>query len=237
MLNALRHRLRRLRARADAGVTLVEVMVSMALSTLIGAMTLTLFVQVNDSTQTSVDRAINTAQARQILQSWTSYLHVADGPSYGNASHRFEWITSTDMLFYADLANRSADADSVSAPTVVWLRLTNQRLIEEQFTYGTTTPKVCRVLADNVTAAPLFTAYDTTYASMTGQNLGQPIATGGAGCTNLPSSVTQTDFTAVAALQDVARVEIDFTITDTRNKHSVPFFSSADVPTLSGATS
>jgi len=236
VLTAVRARLRILRATADAGVTLMELVVAMALSTLIGAMTLTLFLQVNDTTQTSNDRAINTAQARQVMQSWTSYLHVADGPSYGNPSHRFEWITDSDLLFYADLGNRAASTDAVSAPTVVWLRLTNGRLIEEQFTYGTTSPKVCRILADSVTAAPLFTAYDTTYAAMTGQDLGSPMATGGTGCTDLPSSVSQTDFTAVSALEDVARVQISFTITDTRKKRSAQFSSSADVPELAGAT-
>lgn len=236
MLIRLHARRNAVRVVADAGVTLIEMVVAMALSTLIGAMTLTLFVHVNDATQTSTDRAINTAQAREILQSWTSYLHVADGPSYGDRSHRFEWITASDMLFYADLANRGSSADAVGSPTVVWLRLTSGRLIEELFAYGTTTPKVCRILADSVTASPLFTSYDTTYAAMTGQDLGASLATAGTGCTNLPSSVSQTDYTAVSALEDVGRVQISFTITDTRGKRSADFSSSADLPTLAGAT-
>ena len=222
--------LTRLRARlaGDAGVTLVELLVGMTLSVIIGAMTLSLFVNASDATRATTDKSIDVAQARNVLQSWTSYLAVADGPSYGTTSHRFEWITDSDALFYADLGNR-ASTDSVGAPTVVWLRLTGRRLIEEQFAYGTTSPKVCRILADTVSAAPLFTAYDTTFAAMTSGMLGQPMATGGAGCTDLPSSVTQTDQTAVANLQKVSRVKVAFTISDTAGKHSTAFESSADV--------
>ena len=224
--------LTRLRAHlaADDGVTLVELLVGMTLSTIIGAMTLTLFVNASDATQASTDKSIDVAQARAILQAWTSYVSVADGPSIGSASHRFEWITDDDMLFYADLGNRSAaSVDSVGSPTVVWLRLTNSRLIEEQFAYGTTSPSVCRILADHVTAAPLFTAYDSSYAAISSGTLGEPLATGGAGCTDLPASVTQTDQAADARLQTVSRVTIAFSITDTRGTHSTQFESSADV--------
>jgi type II secretory pathway pseudopilin PulG len=222
--------LTRLRTRlaGDSGVTLVELLVGMTLSVIIGAMTLTLFVNASNATNANTDKAINVAQARNVLQSWTSYLAVADGPSYGTTSHRFEWLTANDVLFYADLGNRTA-TDAVGAPTVVWLRLTNQRLIEEQFAYGATTPKVCRILADRVTATPLFAAYDSTYAAMSSGSLGLPMATGGTGCTNLPASITQTDQTAVANLQKVSRVKVAFTITDTAGKHSTEFESSADV--------
>lgn len=217
------------RLAEDDGVTLVELLVGMALSTIIGAMTLFLFVNANATTQASTDRSIDVAKARGLLQAWTSYVQVADGPSSGTASHRFEWFTSTDVLFYAALGNRDAAADSVGTPTVVWLRLTGSRLIEEQFAYGTTSPAVCRILADRVTASTLFTAYDETRAAMSGVDLGQPIATGGTGCTDLPGSVTQTDTTAVANLQSVSRVAIAFTITDTRGTHTVDFRSVADV--------
>lgn len=237
MLTGVRARLRTVRCGADAGVTLVELLVGMALSTIIAAMTLALFVNVNDSTQGSTDRAIVGAQARTVLQSWTSYLHVADGPTYGNPSHRFEWITSTEMLFYADLGNRaSSSADAVTAPTTVWLRLTGGRLIEELFNYGSTTPKACRILADHVTSSALFTASDLTYTPMPTEQLGAPLAVGGPGCTELPPSVSQTDLGAVARLQQVARIEIDFSVTDTRGKRTLPFRATADVPTLLGGS-
>ena len=221
-------RLRR-RATGDDGVTLIELLVGMALSTIIGAMTLFLFVNANATTQASTDRSIDVAKARELLQAWTSYLQVADGPSSGTTSHRFEWLTSTDVLFYADLGNRGSAADSVGSPTVVWLRLTGGRLIEEQFAYGATSPTTCRILADRVTATTLFTAYDATQAAMSATDLGQPMVAGGSGCTSLPGSITQTDTTAVTNLQSVSRVAIAFTITDTRGTHTVAFRSVADV--------
>lgn len=221
-------RIRR-RLAHDDGVTLIELVVGMALSTIIGAMTLFLFVNANATTQASTDRSIDVAKARGLLQAWTSYVQVADGPTSGSASHRFEWFTSNDVLFYADLGNRSATTDSVATPTIVWLRLAGGRLIEEQFAYGTTSPAVCRILAQNVTASSLFTASDATRAAMSGVDLGQPMVAGGAGCTSLPSSITQTDTTAVANLQSVSRVAIAFTITDTRGSHTVEFRAVADV--------
>ena len=238
MLSTLTTRLHRLRAQADAGVTLVELVVAMTLSTIVAAMTLTLFINVNDSTQRTVDSTIGTAQARDVLEAWTSYLRVADGPTPGHPLHRFEWIQPSDMFFYADLRNRTASIDTVTSPTGVWLRLTGGRLIEEQFAYGATSPSTCRILADRVTSPALFTAYDATYTAMSSAELGQPMATGGAGCTDLPGSgVSQSDIGAVVALQQVSRVGIAFTIADPRNLHTESYGSSADVPVLAGGTS
>jgi hypothetical protein len=235
VLTVLRRRLRA--TRGEDGISLVELLVAMGLSTIIGAMTLALFLNVNGSSQRTVDRSIDAAQARSVLLSWTSYLQVADGPRYGDPSHRFEWITPTDMFFHADLGNRGGDPDTVDAPTGVWLRLTGGRLIEEQFAAGATDPSVCRILAGNVTAPALFTAADLTFAPMTGQDLGRPMATGGPGCTDLPGPVSQDDLNAVATLQKVGRIVLAFSITDTRGTSTLPFTSTADVPPLLGGTS
>ncbi len=149
-------RRRRSKTTDDAGVTLIEVVVAMSLSTILGTVALLFFTAANDSAASSLDRSISSAQARVALQSWTAYLRVSDGPAAGNPSHRFEWITPTSTLFYADLGNRTGTA-AAGAPRMVWLRYdaAKSQLVEEQFTrsgsaYGAT-PTACRILATNVT--------------------------------------------------------------------------------------
>jgi hypothetical protein len=227
-------------ATGDAGASFAELIVAMTLSVLIGAMTLTIFVKINDSTAATTDRTVGSGQARNILQSWTAYLRVSDSPSAaGSTSHRFEWITATDMLFYADLQNRIGTA-AATPPTMIWLRLdSEQQLVEEQFlsssssypgTYGTQ-PSACRILATDVTASN-FTGYVTASASST--DFGASLAPTGEGCINLTGSVSQTDAAANSSLPDVSSVEFDFTVTDTKALRSQQYTAVAIVPALGG---
>jgi len=91
----------------EAGVSLVEMLVAMALSVILGAVTMTLVVQISSSANNSTDRAVHSAQARNALQAWGGYLQVADDSSAGGtAASRFEWFTASSLLFYSDLNNR-----------------------------------------------------------------------------------------------------------------------------------
>ena len=154
----------------DEGVTLVELVVSMTLTIVLGAITLALAVTMNDSAAGTTDRSIGASQVRTALQAWGDYLQVADGPSAGSPQHRFEWIAGDSMLFYADLGNR-AGTTATTPPTRVWLRRdTNQQLVEEQFAWnGSTssypsTPTICRILATSVTSLA-FTGYTPSTSS------------------------------------------------------------------------
>ena len=175
MLSVLRRRLESVGEDPAAGFTLIEVVVAMVLSTIVGAMTTALFVSAAASSQDSSDRSTDSANARNVLQSWTSYLQVADGPVAGVAAHRFEWITANDMFFYSDLNNRATGTtDPRGNPRAIWLRLTSSgQLVEEQFTVSNgllqAAPTTCRILASRVTASPLFTAADYSGASLAGQ--------------------------------------------------------------------
>lgn len=240
----IRRRLSALRASGDAGITLMELVIAMVLNVLIGALTVGIFLKVNDSTGSSVDRAVSTASARNAIQDWTAYLRVADGKTVGVKTNRFEWLAPRDAVFYADLYNRSVTNLAVTgAPTMVWLRLDSAgALVEEQFvstaTAGTA-PTRCRTLATGVSTpgGALFTAYDANGAAMTGQNLGAaPTAT--AGCRALPVTVpsqsAHPDLNAQANLQNVTSVLIDFVIRDTNGKHPLEFTSQAVLPALGG---
>jgi hypothetical protein len=245
----IRRRLHEVRRSGDAGITLMELVVAMVLSVLVGALTISIFIQVSNSTDNSSDRSFSTATARNTIQDWTAFLRVADGKTAGVKTNRFEWLTSNDMLFYADLYNRSVTNLTVTgAPTMIWLRLDSTgTLIEEQFastaTAGTA-PKVCRRMATNVTnvtnggvPTPIFAAYDDGHASMAGLDLGTA-PTPSAGCRPLPvtvpSQTNRPDANALANLQNVVSVGIDFYVWDTKHLHPLEFTSQAVLPPLGG---
>jgi Tfp pilus assembly protein PilW len=237
-------RSRAVRDTHDAGITLMELLVAMVINLIIGTLTVSIFLAVNNSSNNSVDRAVSTANARNTIQAWTALLRVADGKTAGVVTNRIEWLTSKDMLFYADLKNRSTTNLTVTgAPTMVWLRLDSSNvLIQEQFpstaTAGTA-PSVCLRLAGTVStpAAPLFTPFDATGASMTGLNLGTA-PTAAAGCRPLPVTVpsqsSRPDLNAQANLQKVVSVQIDFVVRDTKGQHPIEFTSQAVLPALGG---
>lgn len=239
-------RLRAVREHADAGVSLMELLVSMALMTILGTLTLMLFLNVNSSTAATTDRTLNTASARNALEAWTGYLQVADGTTAGSKTNRIEWLTATDMLFYADINNRTwSSPGTTGAPTMMWLRLDAKgQLVEEQFASTAaagTAPAVCRVLGSNVSQAvnadgvtqPVFSAADVTGATITGTGTAP---TPSSGCQNLPVTVpSQTkspDPVAQANLVNVRSVTIDFQMRDGTNQHPIEFTSQAVLPNL-----
>jgi hypothetical protein len=239
ILDRLRRRLR----RDDAGLTLAELVVAMGLSTIVGAMTLTLFVLITKSSGATVDRTVNTSAARNLIQSWTGYLRVADGTTAGSRVNRIEWLAANDMLFYADLYNRSmSSVGTTSAPTMIWLRRDSANaLVEEQFPASSAsgaTPSICRILVGaSDSTVQLFTAYDSHGAVMAAPPLDLGTAPAPTkGCQKLPVTVpSQTknpDTSAVTNLQNVFSVVIDFIISDSRAAHRIEFRSQAVLPAL-----
>jgi prepilin-type N-terminal cleavage/methylation domain-containing protein len=225
------------RSNDDAGVTLIEMVVGMTLAAILGALTLTMVVAITNSASASTDRVIGAAQARTTLQAWASYLRVADGTTPGSPSHRFEWITGTDMLFYADLNTRTAQA-AATAPVMVWLRSdTSKQLVEEQFAFDTTvgayprTPKICRILATNV-GSLTFTPYT---ASSSDTDFGGSLAPSGSGCLSLTRSVTQSDATANSTLAKIVSVGVDMVVTNSTGGASQEYQTLATVPSLMGS--
>lgn len=232
-------RLRAIRAAGDAGMSLTELLVAMGLSTLIGAMTLGLFLSISDTTSRATDRTVISGVARNVIQAWTAYLRVADGTTAGTRTNRIEWLTANDMLFYADLNNRNIDAvATTSAPTMVWLRRdSGNRLVEEQFPSTAASgaaPTVCRRLANRLTGtAPVFSAADSSLNTLSGLGVAP---TASAGCRPLPVTVpsrqARPDLTAQASLQNVYNVTLDFTVSDSLGKHPIEFLSQAVLPSM-----
>ena len=245
MLTALRRRLEHVRSSADAGLSLTELIVAMALTSVLGAITLMLFVAVDRSTSTTSDRAINDGKARTTLQAWSTYLQVSDGPNAGSALNRFEWVSAGNILFFADLYNRSASSlSTTSAPKLVWLRLdSSNQLVEEIFNVlPTSYPAAwssCRILGGNVSATKFFTPYGSTGNDLSSLSMGTP-PTVSAGCQKLPSSLPSQaqhpDQTAATNLQKIFSIGIDFTVSDTHNSHPIEFSAVTTLPYLAGAS-
>ena len=241
MLTRARRRDRAHRALGDAGVSLTELIVAMTLATILAAVTLRLFVTVNESTASTTDRTVNTAQARNTLQSWSAYLHVADGATVGSTSSRFEWLTSSDLLFYASLANRSGSLNATAAPTMMWLRRDSAgALVEEQFPNAAVAGAswtTCRVVGIKVSATALFTPLDANGNGYGSADLGTA-PTGSAGCQALPVLVPSRSSTpnavAVANLTTVTSVAMAFTMSDTKGNHAQEFASLVTLPVLGG---
>lgn len=215
--------------RGDDGTSLTELLVAMGLASLLGALTLGLVVNVNSSATATTDRSIGAAQARTVLLAWTSYLRVSDGLTAGSSSHRFEWLTSTSTLFYADLNNRSGTT-AASPPTMIWLRFdaTNKALVEEQFSLPVSypaAPRVCRVLAQNVTTLTI-TGYTSGGITTLGSSLA-PSDVAGQPCRNLVSSVSQT-----VPAGTITSVGLDFTITATDGTRPQRYTGLATLPQL-----
>lgn len=232
MLTKLVDRVRAARATGQAGLSLTELIVAMGLTVVLGAVTLTLFITVNNSASATTDRTVGAGQARTVLQAWTSYLQVADGTITGSSNHRFEWITPTDMLFHADLGNRSGSGPA-STPPLMWLRLdTKGQLVEERFANASSFPataSTCRILSLNATSLTL-TGYTTGTGA--GTNFGTASGGSGAGCIALAGVGTAGTNTTLTA---VTSVSITFTITATDGTRPQQYTSLAIIPGLAGS--
>jgi hypothetical protein len=169
---AIRSRARGLGAE-DRGVTLAELMVSMILTTILGTMAVLFFVGASHAGYKTVLTNQNSGDARLTLDSWTSMLRVAGWLDPSIQADRFEEITSTKIVFYANLNNRStAVSGSFSAPAAttkvaLMLRVSTPstgvgQLIEVVFDADNTTVKSVRQLGFNAKASggqPIFQPY------------------------------------------------------------------------------
>ena len=225
-----RHR-RGTRLHGDAGMSMIELITAMAVSSILGAMTLFVFVSLNSASSSSVDRSLSATQARVILSSWSGLLQVAESPLRDTDEFpAFEKITSTAVTFYASVNNRSTTSTAFTLPTRVSLFTEDGDVIEERFqptaTGWPTTPTVRRVLAESaqlhfdavdasgVPVGQLGAGYDT-YCRTTGS--GSTLYSGLCSTAACAESAACAGVTgADALLARVATVRISLTVTDGR---------------------
>jgi hypothetical protein len=148
-------------------------MVSMTLTTILGTMAVLFFVGAIHEGYRTVLTNQNSGDARLTLDSWTNMLRVAGWLDPNTEADRFEEITSTKIVFYANLNNRVASTSApYSAPTAttkvaLMLRVSNAstgvgQLIEVTFKSDNTTVATVRQLGFNAKATgntPIFQPY------------------------------------------------------------------------------
>jgi len=173
-------------AADDRGVTLAELMVSMILTTILGTMAVLFFVGASHAGYKTVLTNQNSGDARLTLDSWTSMLRVAGWLDPSLKADRFEEITSTKIVFYANLNNRStAVSGSFTAPAAttkiaLMLRVSTPatgvgQLVEVIFNSDNTTVKSVRQLGFNAKATgtlPVFQPYSRSGSAVDLTQLG-----------------------------------------------------------------
>jgi prepilin-type N-terminal cleavage/methylation domain-containing protein len=162
------------RLRSDDGMTLMEMVVAMTITTIVSTMCLVFFLTTENTGYKSVLTNQDVADARTALSNWTSYLRVAGWLDPSTKTDRFEEITPTKIVFYANLNNLSTADQTTGRPTKValLLRVTNSTLREGQlvqiiFASDNTTPASVRQLAFDITPTggatePIFQPYSET---------------------------------------------------------------------------
>lgn len=181
---------RRARLTGDRGITLAELMVSMTLTTILGTMAVLFFVGATHEGYRTVLTNQNTSDARITLDSWTNMLRVAGWLDPNTQADRFEEITSTKIVFYANLNNRVASTSapySAPGPTTkvaLMLRISDAstgigQLIEVTFKADNTTVNSVRQLgfsAKQTGTTPVFQPYSRAGSPLDMTTLGCAIS-------------------------------------------------------------
>lgn len=154
----------------DRGITLADLMVAMALTAILGTMAILFFVPTTHLGYKTVLTNQNTGDARLTLDEWTGMLRMAGWLDPNTKVDRFEEVTPTKIVFYANLGNRSSSSSSqVDSTTKIALVLRisdtvtgRGQLIEVRFASDNTTVKSVRqlgMLASKTNGAPVFQPY------------------------------------------------------------------------------
>jgi type II secretory pathway pseudopilin PulG len=131
-------------AAADAGVTLAELVISIALVSVLGTMVMLTFIQGSKAVFNADARGADTQQAKTATENLAKVLRLAVDPDGAGALRMFEAATSTDATFYAALGNKNSypAADDPPKKVRVWLDGTGvirQTVIQPQTSAGVTT--------------------------------------------------------------------------------------------------
>jgi len=164
-------------ADGEAGVTLMELMVTMTLTAILSTVAMGMFLTSNKSTNASIDANISAASARAALDSWTSLLQFASIPGPATPSDNtynpnqigqaIAKLSPDSITFYSNLGNRSTSGPAASPGPATLIQLSfvpNQTapcstavgfgcLVEQRYdASNTATPAATRILLKNVKA-------------------------------------------------------------------------------------
>jgi Tfp pilus assembly protein PilW len=125
-------RLRAIRARRDAGLTMIELSVSTVLGLLIMTMVVTVFIQTTTITKTALQSRTSNDLASSAMQEMTNVIRLASNVTVANSSTPTPAIVSgtATKLVITSLINVTTPSDP--APTQVTFDTTSGSLIESR---------------------------------------------------------------------------------------------------------
>lgn len=216
----------RVLAEKDGGYTLSELLVALALMSIVATIAMTFFTLNSAANSTTYEKLYNTAQARLSLDAWTALLRVADSPNAGSDAGRLVEITPDAIVFHANLENRNASG-APTAPTKIRLALDSGTLTETRYdASGSVTAR--RVLARGVSASdptgwvfvPWSAGNQVPTALLCASGASQVVGYCDTGATDYAPTAGGS-----AMLPTVDRIVIGIKVTDTANRAPVTFTS------------
>jgi prepilin-type N-terminal cleavage/methylation domain-containing protein len=123
------------RLRDESGFTLTELLVTMVIASIVGALALSWFMGASHATTATTDVDNATANARNVLQTWGKMLQLAGASAgVGTTTNGIQSLSPTSITFTAYLRNSGTCSPNTScAPlttTTVTLARNNAQLVE-----------------------------------------------------------------------------------------------------------
>lgn len=153
--------LKRRTRRGDDGVSLMELVVTMGITVIVGTMATLFVINAYHLTYRSVSNNQDAATARIALDSWTQKLRVAGWIDPTVKVDRFEEITPTKIVFWANLNNRQNGSltpdptikvalwlNVLTTVTVAGVQVPEGQLLEAVWSNGPGNPPLVRQLAE-----------------------------------------------------------------------------------------
>ena len=222
-----------MRADDDAGITLIELILSMVISLIVLGTATTFFVGMLQQSSASATNTTNTSLARVALDSWSSLLSVADSPTTAGAvTGRIASLTSTNVVFYADINNRTGTSGR-TAPTEISLTIANGQLTEQH--YAPTTPTAATSTYPTTPTSTIYLAGCLKNSSSACITATGQVGSGSAGFTGYTSCATGLCALAAGstAYDTIVAVGISFTMTDPHGGVTNTFSTIASLPAVS----
>ncbi len=144
MIRRLRRSVPDARVHDDEGMSLVELLVAMAVTLVLGAMVSMFFIDATQATRKTDGRNEISSQGRVAMDSWSKLLRTVEDPDLAGTLPRIQQMDANRIVFYASLDNRTAvpnasgainyATDGLPIKVELWYDATTKELRERRWT-------------------------------------------------------------------------------------------------------
>lgn len=201
---------------SDAGTTMVELLVGMIMSAVVGSMVILFMTSTLDGTRQAQGENEQASAARVVLQSWSTLLRLATSTTGSTAlgTTRFLSLSPVEAKFCAALGSKGADPDAALVLRGIDLKLDAGRLVELRWAscagmLSGASADTTRILAPRVAQLPnvwLVTPYAATDLPL-GTTLNTGLLT--TSLTSGTSAVSPDNLLRIAAVQIAFQTQPD----------------------------